>query len=142
MFMSQREAKTRLNRFLVRYYINTSMKDVLTLLQYCKSIDRMYICKVTIHIREGVKKQLTLEYMSITFLPPSSPAARRATTGLLRTPTKNQVSFLIIFRYAYQLFQNALKHMILMRKIQNNLKPFQIHIFTFQNILHLFLLIC
>ena len=33
-----------------------------------------------------------------------------------------------------------IKHMILREKIQNNLKSFQIHIFTFQNILHLFIL--
>ena len=84
-------------------------------------------------LREDVKKSDSLGQARNSLTP--RPPPRRAKT-LMQTSTKK--FFLSFF---YMQIQNNIKHMILRENIQNNMKSFQIHIFTFQDILHLFLLI-
>ena len=85
-------------------------------------------------IREAVKKNLIVADMSLTFWPPPP----RHGIKLFGGHRKNLRVFLVIVWYVYMEIQNGLKRMILKEKILNNLKSFQIHIFTFEKILHLF----
>ena len=72
--------------------------------------------------------------------PNSLGYVRNFLTPRFFADSEKKIRCFIIFRNAYQQIQNGLKRMILREKIQNNLKSFQIHIFTFQNILHQFLI--